>query len=38
MENAPAAHSRTKALSFVMATFLVALPAMILVYLWATGG
>lgn len=30
--------SRTKALSFVMATLLVALPAMILLYLWATAG
>ena len=38
MENAEAAPSRTKTLSFVMATLLVALPAMILAYLWATGG
>jgi hypothetical protein len=30
--------SRTKSLSYVMAAFLVALPAMILAYLWATGG
>jgi hypothetical protein len=30
--------SRTKSLSYVMAAFLVALPAMILTYLWATGG
>jgi hypothetical protein len=29
---------RIKSLSYVMAAFLVALPAMILVYLWATGG
>lgn len=29
--------SRTKSLSYVMAAFLVALPAMILIYLWATG-
>jgi hypothetical protein len=33
-----AAPSRTKTLSFVMAAFLVALPAMILAYGWATGG
>ena len=32
------APSRLKALSFVMVTFLIALPAMILTYLWATGG
>lgn len=38
MENATAAPSRTKALSFVMASLLVALPTMILVYRWATGG
>lgn len=29
---------RLKSLSYVMAAFLVALPAMILTYLWATGG
>lgn len=29
---------RAKALSYVLATLLVALPAMILLYLWATGG
>lgn len=33
-----AAPSRTRSLSYVMATLLVALPVMILVYLWATGG
>lgn len=33
-----AAPSRTKSLTYVMAAFLVALPAMILVYLWATSG
>lgn len=41
MENASVAAvapSRTKTLSFVLATLLVALPAMILTYLWATGG
>lgn len=38
MENAEVAPSRTKALSYVLATLLVALPAMVLVYLWATGG
>lgn len=32
------APSRTRSLSYVMAAFLVALPAMILAYLWATGG
>lgn len=32
-----AAPSRTKSLSYVMAAFLVALPAMILAYSWATG-
>jgi membrane-anchored protein YejM (alkaline phosphatase superfamily) len=30
--------SRTRSLTYVMAAFLVAFPAMILVYLWATGG
>ncbi len=30
--------SRTRLLTYVMAAFLVAFPAMILVYLWATGG
>jgi hypothetical protein len=30
--------TRTKSLSYLMASLLVALPAMILVYLWATGG
>lgn len=30
--------SRTRSLTYVMATFLVALPVMILTYLWATGG
>jgi hypothetical protein len=29
---------QAKSLSFVLATILVALPAMILTYLWATGG
>ena len=29
---------RAKSLSFVLATILIALPAMILAYLWATGG
>ena len=38
MENAPLAPSRTKSLSFLMATLLVTLPAMILAYRWATGG
>jgi hypothetical protein len=38
MENAVAARSWLKPLSYVLATLLVALPAMILVYLWATGG
>lgn len=33
-----AAPSRAKSLSFALATILVALPAMILLYLWATGG
>ena len=37
MENAEVAPNRTRALSYVMATLLVALPAMILAYLWATG-
>jgi len=32
-----AAPSRTRSLSYLMASLLVALPAMILVYLWATG-
>lgn len=30
--------SRTKSLSYLMASLLVALPAMILLYLWVTGG
>lgn len=30
--------SRIKSLSYVMASLLVALPAMILAYRWATGG
>lgn len=30
--------SRIKSLSYVMASMLVALPAMIMTYLWATGG
>jgi hypothetical protein len=30
--------SRAKSLSYVMASVLVALPAMILAYRWATGG
>lgn len=38
MLNSYAAPSRTKTLSYVMATLLVALPAMILAYRWATGG
>lgn len=38
MENASVEPSRTKSLSYVMAAFLVALPAMILAYSWATGG
>jgi hypothetical protein len=33
-----AAPSRIRSLSYAMAAFLVALPAMILAYLWATGG
>jgi hypothetical protein len=33
-----AARRRVKSLSYLMASFLVALPAMILIYLWATGG
>jgi hypothetical protein len=33
-----AAPSRTKSLTYVMAAFLVALPVMILAYLWVTGG
>ena len=33
-----AAPSRTRTVSYVMATLLVALPAMILVYRWAAGG
>lgn len=33
-----AAPSRTKSLSYFMAAFLVALPAMILAYRWAIGG
>ncbi len=33
-----AAPSRAKALSYVLATLLVALPAMILIYGWATSG
>lgn len=33
-----AAPRRIKSLSYAMAAFLVALPAMILVYRWATGG
>jgi hypothetical protein len=32
------APSGAKALSYTLATLLVALPAMILAYLWATGG
>lgn len=32
------APSRAKALRYVLTTLLVALPAMILLYLWATGG
>lgn len=38
MDNSAAAPSRAKSLSVVMATLLVALPAMILAYRWATGG
>jgi hypothetical protein len=30
--------SGLRALSYTLATFLVAFPAMILIYLWATGG
>ena len=37
MEETAVAPSRAKTLSFVMATLLVALPAMILAYRWATG-
>lgn len=32
------APGRARALSYLLATLLVALPAMILLYLWATGG
>lgn len=38
MDTAHPAPSRLKTLSYVMAAFLVALPAMILVYRWAAGG
>jgi hypothetical protein len=38
MDDSQVAPSRTRSLSYVMAALLVALPAMILVYLWATGG
>jgi len=30
--------ARAKSLSFVLATILVAFPAMVLIYYWATGG
>ncbi len=33
-----AAPRRAKSLSVLLATILIALPAMILLYLWATGG
>jgi NADH:ubiquinone oxidoreductase subunit 3 (subunit A) len=37
MEKVSVAPSRTKTVSFVLATLLIALPAMILIYRWATG-
>jgi hypothetical protein len=38
MSNASAVPSHAKSLSYLLATLLVALPAMILVYSWAAGG